>query len=134
MTTINHGSGHDRYAQHLPEERRLELGRATEERHRPVAVRIYVSPITSGAALHWVSAEGHNSPTLWEPAPLGGHHTHALRDEVLNLAGAVLTERGFNYARGAYRQTAPCARDPSRPDGSLAQTCPWFVRLWLYVS
>ncbi|MDI9889401.1 hypothetical protein QMZ92_35105 [Streptomyces sp. HNM0645] len=112
MTTINHDSGHDQPTQPLTEDRRLELSRASEERHRPVTVRVYVSPITSRAALRWVNAEGHDSPTLWEPVPLDGNHAHALRDEVLNLAGAVLAKRGFNYARGAYWKPASGDQDP----------------------
>ncbi|MFI0813468.1 hypothetical protein [Streptomyces echinatus] len=115
MTTINHGSGHAQRAQLLPEDRRLELNRASEERSRPVAVRAYVSPITSRAALHWVNADGGNSPSLWDPVPLDGTHAHALRDEVLNLAGTVLAKRGFNYARGAYWQPVPGERGTARP-------------------
>ncbi|MEU1076314.1 MULTISPECIES: hypothetical protein [unclassified Streptomyces] len=115
MTTINHGSGNAQRAQLLPEDRRLELSRASEERSRPVAVRVYVSPTTSRAALHWVNAEGGDSPSLWDPVPLVGTHAHALRDEVLNLAGAVLAERGFNYARGAYWRPVSGERGTARP-------------------
>ncbi|MFC8021631.1 hypothetical protein [[Kitasatospora] papulosa] len=115
MTTINDDSGHNQRAQLLLEDRRLELSRAAEERHRPVAVRVYVSPITSRAALHWVNAEGDDSPNLWEPVPLDGTHTHALRDEVLIHAGAVLAQRGFNYARGAYWQPASGKQGTARP-------------------
>ncbi|MGW3387314.1 hypothetical protein [Streptomyces cinereoruber] len=124
MTTTHHDSGHDQPAQHLPEDHRLELSRASEERHRPVAVQVYVSPITSSATLHWVSAEGHDSPNLWEPVPLDGNHTHALRDEVLNLAGAVLAKRGFNYARGAYWQPAPGEKNAARPATSEVAIVP----------
>ncbi|MCQ1577236.1 hypothetical protein [Streptomyces parvus] len=115
MTTNNHQSGHDQPAQTISEDGKLELGRASEERNRPVAVRVYVSPITSRAALRWVNAEGHDSPSLWDPVSLNGSHAHALRDEVLNLAGAVLAKRGFNYARGASWQSVSGEKDTERP-------------------
>ncbi|MFD7956093.1 hypothetical protein ACFV4X_21670 [Streptomyces ardesiacus] len=124
MTTINHEPGHDQPSQPLPEDRRLELSRASEERHRPVAVRVYVSPITSRAALRWVNAEGHDSPNLWDPVRLDGSHAHALRDEVLNLAGAVLAKQGFNYARGAYWQPASGDPDPERPETAEVAVVP----------
>lgn len=133
MTKIRSGSGHNQPDRTLPEERKLELCRASEERHRPVAVQVYVSPITSGAALRWVNAEGCVSPSLWEPAALDGSHAHALREEVLNLAGAVLAQRGFTYARGAYWQPAPGERDLARPTTSEVAVVPTRAYLDLQV-
>ncbi|MEV7796947.1 hypothetical protein AB0O68_34070 [Streptomyces sp. NPDC087512] len=60
----SHSSGHDPPAQLHPENRKLELGGASEERHRPAAVQVYVSPITSCAALRWANADWHISPSL----------------------------------------------------------------------
>ncbi|MEV4868555.1 hypothetical protein [Streptomyces syringium] len=115
MTSNSRHSSHDGAAQAISEDGKLELGRASEERNRPVAVRVYVSPTTSRAELRWVNAEGDDSPNLWDPDPLNGSHAHALRDEVLNLAGAVLAKRGFNYARGAYWQSARGEKDTECP-------------------
>ncbi|MET8681981.1 hypothetical protein ABZW18_31495 [Streptomyces sp. NPDC004647] len=92
----------ERPALRMPEERRRQLCRQSEERYRPVAVYVYLSPITGGAALRWLDAEERDCANLWDPVPLEGRHAHAMRDEVLNEAGAVLAKRGFNYARGAY--------------------------------
>ncbi|MET7490198.1 hypothetical protein [Streptomyces sp. NPDC005538] len=124
MTANSKGSGHDQPAQAISEDRKLELGRASEERHRPVAVRVYVSPITSRAALHWVNAEGDDGLNLWDPVPLDGSHAHALGDEVQNLAGAVLAKRGFNYARGAYWKPASGDQAPERPETAEAAVVP----------
>ncbi|MFI5864565.1 hypothetical protein [Streptomyces sp. NPDC051546] len=124
MTTIRHDFGPEQPAPTIPEDRRLELGRASEERHRPVAARVYVSPITSCAALRWVNAEGHDSPTLWDPVRMDGIHAHALREEVLNVAGAVLAKRGFSCAHGAYWQPAPGETDAARPETSEVAVAP----------
>lgn len=124
MTTISQGSGHDQPAQTISDDRRLELGRASEERHRPVAVRVDVSPITSRAALRWVNAEGDDAPNLWDPVPLDGSHAHAMRDEVLNLAGAVLAKQGFNYARGAYWKPTSGEEDTARPEAAEVAVVP----------
>jgi hypothetical protein len=92
----------ERPALTLPEERKLQLCRQSEERNRPVAVYVYVSPITGGAIVGWLDAEGRDSANLWDTVRLEGNHVHAMQDEVLNAAGAVLTKRGFTQEPGAH--------------------------------
>lgn len=115
------------------EERRLDRCRLSEERYRPVAVRVYVSPITGGAALRWLDGEGRDCPNLWDPVPLEGRHAHAMRDEVLNAAGLVLAKRGFNYARGAYWEpvTDTGQQDAKRPDTAKVAIVPTHAYLEL---
>lgn len=69
----------------------------------------------------------------WAPVPLDDSHSHALRDEVLNLAGAVLAKRGFNYAQGAYWKPAPGERDIARPATSEVAVVPTRAYLDLQV-
>ncbi|MFI1203526.1 hypothetical protein ACH4VR_29540 [Streptomyces sp. NPDC020883] len=77
-------------------------------------------PITGSASLRWIDAEGRVCPSLWEPVPLPGRHTHALGDEVLEHAWTALAKRGFACARGAYWQphthTATTTPDAERPE------------------
>lgn len=115
------------------EAHRLERCRLSEERYRPVAVRVYVSPITGGAALRWLDGEGRDCPNLWDPVPLEGCHAHAMRDEVLNAAGLVLAKRGFNYARGAYWEpvTDTGQQDAKRPDTAKVAIVPTHAYLKL---
>ncbi|QPL14139.1 hypothetical protein QEH48_gp110 [Streptomyces phage TurkishDelight] len=94
----------ERPARTMPRDRALELARQSEERYRPTAVYVYVSPVTRTAALRWLDAEGRDCPGLWEPVPLEGLHGHAMQEEVLNAAGLVLAKRGLTYERGAYWQ------------------------------
>ncbi|WP_413808150.1 hypothetical protein [Streptomyces sp. OE57] len=117
----------ERPALTMPVDRALELARQSEERYRPTAAYVYVSPITRTASLRWLDAEGRDCPGVWEPVPLEGRHAHAMEEEVWNAAGLILAKRGFNCARGAYWQ--PYARrdamvDAGRPEAARVAIVP----------
>ncbi|MGW2749148.1 hypothetical protein [Streptomyces sp. NPDC001450] len=82
------------------EAQRLEMCRTSEERNRPAAVEVYVSPITGGAALHWIDKSGKNA-SGWDPVSLEDRHSSAMSDDLHAAAGLILAKRGLNYVPGA---------------------------------
>ncbi|MGW0647714.1 hypothetical protein ACWD4T_02725 [Streptomyces umbrinus] len=104
----------------LTEEDRRAIARRSEERHRPVAAELYVSPITGNAVLNYVCgtcATTHDDP-LWRPQTMSGSYRTPLSVERDTLA-ALVEKHGWTVTgpwathgrRGAMR--APIAPTPA---------------------
>ncbi|GAA2524243.1 hypothetical protein [Streptomyces longisporus] len=80
----------------LTEEDRLGIARRAEEKHRPVAAELYVSPVTGNAVLAFVCgtcATTHENPG-WRPQTIGGSYRTPLSVERATLT-ALVEKRGW---------------------------------------